>query len=139
MQGAPPLDLLATTGGSIGQGLPVGLGASIACPDRKVICLQADGAGMYTIQALWTMARENTDITVVLLNNKSYAILNLEFSRFSTNPPNRKAQDMLSLANPDISWVSLAQGMGVHASRVTTAVTRVNYAGGPTTIVSPVA
>jgi acetolactate synthase-1/2/3 large subunit len=78
---APAHDWLTLTGGAIGQGLPLALGAALACPERKVIALQADGSAMYTIQALWSMARENADVTVVLLNNKSYAILNIELER----------------------------------------------------------
>jgi acetolactate synthase-1/2/3 large subunit len=78
---APAHDWLTLTGGAIGQGLPLALGAALACPERKVIALQADGSAMYTIQALWSMARENADVTVVLLNNKSYAILNIELAR----------------------------------------------------------
>ena len=83
-QGANPHDWLAITGGAIGQGLPISLGAAIACPDRKVVALQADGSAMYTVQALWSMARENTDVTIVLLNNDSYAILNVELARLKT-------------------------------------------------------
>lgn len=119
-QGAAPHDLLAITGGSIGQGLPVSLGASIACPGRKVIAFQADGSAMYTVQALWTMAREQTDVTIVLLNNNSYAILNVELERLKAGDPNPKTLSMLDLGRPDISWVEIARGMDVSASRATT-------------------
>lgn len=111
--GARPHDWLTLTGGAIGQGLPVAAGAAIACPDRKVIALQADGGGMYTLQALWTIAREQLDVTTIILNNGSYAILNIELMRVGVQNPGPKALSMLDLRNPDISWVSLAEGMGV--------------------------
>lgn len=119
-QGAPRHDWLAITGGSIGQGLPLSLGAAIACPDRKVVAFQADGSAMYTVQALWSMAREKTDVTIVLLNNNSYAILNVELARLKTDEPNDKTLSMLDLSNPGIDWVSIARGMDVTASRATT-------------------
>jgi acetolactate synthase-1/2/3 large subunit len=118
---APPHDWLMLTGGAIGQGLPLSLGASVACPDRKVIALQADGSAMYTVQALWTMARENTDVTVVIMNNRSYAILNIELARVGAGQPTPKTLSMLDLSRPDIDWVSLSDGMGVPATRATTA------------------
>ena len=80
-------DWLTLTGGAIGQGLPLAVGAAIACPDRPVIALEADGSGMYTVQALWTMVREQLDITVLLLNNRSYAILNIELARVGVEAP----------------------------------------------------
>jgi acetolactate synthase I/II/III large subunit len=119
-QGAPKHDWLAITGGSIGYGLPVCLGASIACPDRKVVGLQADGSAMYTVQALWSMARENIDVTVVLLNNSSYNILNVELYRTRAGEPNAKTLSMLDLSNPTIEWVKIAQGMGVSATTANT-------------------
>ncbi len=118
---APAHDWLTLTGGAIGQGLPLSLGAAIACPDRKVIALQADGSAMYTVQALWSMARENTDVTVVLFNNRSYAILNIELARVGAAQPTPKTLSMLDLSRPDISWVDIAVGMGVPATRATTA------------------
>lgn len=118
---APAHDWLTLTGGAIGQGLPLSLGAALACPDRKVIALQADGSAMYTVQALWSMARENTDVTIVLLNNSSYAILNIELSRVGAGTPTAKTLSMLDLSNPDISWVDIATGMGVPATRADTA------------------
>lgn len=118
--GAPRHDWIAITGGSIGFGLPVALGAAIACPDRKVVAFQADGSAMYTVQALWSMVREKTDVTVVLLNNSSYAILNVELARLKTDEPTPKTLSMLDLSNPDIDWVSLARGMAMPAERVTT-------------------
>ncbi len=120
-EGAPPHDWLMLTGGAIGQGLPLSLGASVACPDRKVIALQADGSAMYTVQALWTMARENTDVTVVIMNNKSYAILNIELARVGAGEPTPKTLSMFDLSRPDIDWVSMSEGMGVPATRAATA------------------
>jgi acetolactate synthase-1/2/3 large subunit len=110
-------DWLTPTGGAIGQGLPVALGAALACPERKVIALQADGSAMYTIQALWSMARENADVTVVLLNNKSYAILNIELARVGAGEPNAKTLSMLDLSNPDMDFASIATGLGIRATQ----------------------
>lgn len=119
--GAMRHDWLTLTGGSIGQGLPLGVGAAIACPSRKVICLQADGSAMYTVQALWTMAREKLDITTVIINNGSYAILNIELARVGVGNPGRKALSLLDLTNPAIGWTSISEGMGVPAERAETA------------------
>ena len=118
---APQHEWMTITGGAIGQGLPLSLGAAIACPDQKVIALQADGSAMYTVQALWSMARENTDITVVLLNNRSYAILNIELARVGAGQPTPKTLSMFDLSRPDINWVEISEGMGVPATRATTA------------------
>ena len=118
---APPHEWMTITGGAIGQGLPLSLGAAIARPDQKVIALQADGSAMYTVQALWTMARENTDVTVVLLNNRSYAILNIELARVGAGQPTPKTLSMFDLSRPDINWVDISEGMGVPATRATTA------------------
>ncbi len=120
-QGAAAHDWLAITGGAIGIGLPLALGAAVACPARKVVALQADGSAMYTLQALWTMAREKTDVTAVIFNNRSYAILNMELARVGAGRPNDKTLSMLDLGNPDLDWVQLSEGMGVPASRVTSA------------------
>ena len=120
-ENARPHDWLMLTGGAIGLGLPLALGASIACPDRKVIALQADGSAMYTVQALWTMARENTDVTVVIMNNRSYGILNIELARVGAGLPTPKTLSMLDLSRPDIDWVAIAEGMGVPATRATNA------------------
>jgi acetolactate synthase-1/2/3 large subunit len=119
--GAAPHDWLAITGGSIGIGLPLALGASVACPDRKVVTLQADGSAMYTLQALWTMAREQSDVTVVLLNNSSYGILNIELARVGAGKPNDKTLSMFDLGNPALDWVSLSRSLGVAATRAETA------------------
>jgi len=118
--GAAKHDWLNLTGGAIGQGLPLGVGAAIACPDRKVMCLQADGSAMYTLQALWTMAREDLDVTTVILNNSSYAILNIELARVGVSNPGPKALSMLDLSNPTIDWVALSEGQGVPAVRTDT-------------------
>jgi acetolactate synthase-1/2/3 large subunit len=118
--GAPPHDWLSLTGGAIGQGMPVATGAAVACPDRKVICLQADGGAMYTIQALWTQAREGLDVTTVIFNNRSYAILNIELNRVGAKTGGTKAKEMLDLSRPDMDFVSIAQGLGVPATRATT-------------------
>ncbi len=117
---APPHDWLFHTGGAIGFGMPVAIGASVACPDRKVITMQSDGSAMYTVQALWTQAREGLDIVTVLFSNRTYAILQVELKRLGADAGGPKAQAMLDLGNPNIGWVKLAQGLGVNASRATT-------------------
>jgi acetolactate synthase I/II/III large subunit len=114
-------DWLMLTGGAIGQGLPLALGAAIAAPDRRVIALTGDGAGMYTLQALWSMAREQTDITIIVLANRAYTILNIEWMRMQLGTPGASAADMLNLAKPDIAWATLAIGMGVPAIAVSSA------------------
>lgn len=118
-----PHDWLSLTGGSIGWGLPAAVGAAIACPDRKVICLEGDGSAMYTIQSLWTMAREQLDIAVVIFNNRKYSILELEFGRTGARGgvPGPKAASMLDIGSPDMDFVAIATGLGVAASRATTA------------------
>jgi len=114
-----PHDHLALAGGAIGQGVPVATGAAIACPDRKVVCLEGDGSGMYTLQALWTQARESLDVTTLIFANHSYAILNIELARVGAGAAGPKAFSMLDLHNPELDWVKLASGMGVEASRAT--------------------
>jgi len=118
--GAAPHDWLTLTGGAIGQGLPVATGAAIACPDRPVLCLESDGSAMYTLQSLWTQAREGADVTTVVYNNRSYAILNLELSRVGAEP-GPISRHMFDLSQPQLDFVSLARGMGVPASRAETA------------------
>ena len=108
-------------GGSIGGGMPMALGAAIACPDRKVVNLQADGSGMYTVQALWSMAREQADVVVVVIKNDAYAILDLELARVRDKEKNAKMKSMMDLDNPTLDWVSLSTGLGVPASRARTA------------------
>jgi acetolactate synthase-1/2/3 large subunit len=115
--GCPPHDWLTLTGGSIGFGMPVATGAAVACPDRPVLNLQADGSAMYTLQSLWTQAREGLDVTTVILANRSYAILNLELSRVGVAEPGPAALAMLDLTRPDLDFVALAHGMGVPAER----------------------
>jgi acetolactate synthase-1/2/3 large subunit len=115
--GAPPHDWINNRGGSIGYGMPVAIGAAIACPDRKVIALEGDGSAMYTLQSLWTMAREALDVTVLILANGSYNILRGELANVGVNNPGPRAVDMLSLRRPDLDWVALARGMGVEAAR----------------------
>lgn len=112
---------LMLTGGAIGYGLPTAVGAAIACPDRKVIALQADGSGMYTVQALWTMAREALDITVVIFHNAKYQILQVELARVGVTERGPAAEALTDLSHPDLDWTHLARGMGVPAERATTA------------------
>jgi len=119
--GAPPHDWLNNMGGSIGLGMPLATGAAVACPDRKVICLEGDGSGMYTVQSLWTQAREGLDVTTVVFANRTYAILRHELAGVGAGTPGRKAADMLDIGRPDLDWVALARGMGVEATRATTA------------------
>ncbi len=118
---AQPHDWLSLTGGSIGYGLPCAVGVAVACPDRKVVCVHGDGGAMYTIQALWTMARENLDVTVVILSNRKYQILQVELARVGAQTMNKKTLDMLDLTNPDLSFVEMGRGMGVESSLATTA------------------
>ena len=118
--GAPRHDVLTLTGGAIGQGLPVAVGAAVACPDRPVFALQGDGSAMYTIQSLWTMAREQLDVTVVIFNNRSYAILNIELERVGARGAGPKAKSQLDLAGPNLDFVALGNGMGVPSVRVDT-------------------
>jgi acetolactate synthase-1/2/3 large subunit len=119
--GAPRHDVLALTGGAIGQGLPVAVGAATASPDRPVLALVGDGSAMYTIQALWTIAREGLDVTTVILNNRSYGILNIELERVGADKIGPKAKAQLDLSEPAIDFVAMAKGMGVSAQRVATA------------------
>jgi acetolactate synthase-1/2/3 large subunit len=115
-----PHDSLSLTGGSIGQGVPLATGAAFACPDRKVVCLQGDGGAMYTLQALWTQAREKRDVTTVIFANRSYAILQVELMRVGAENPGPKALSLFDLHNPELNWVQLASGMGVEATRAET-------------------
>lgn len=119
--GAPRHDLLTLTGGAIGQGLPNAIGAAIACPTRPVIALIGDGTAMYTLQALWTMAREQLNVTVVIFNNASYSVLNVELERVGAERVGPKARAQLDLDGPRLDFARLAQGMGVHGVRVDSA------------------
>ncbi len=117
---AAPHTLFFLTGGAIGQGLPNALGAALACPDRRVIAFQADGSGLYTLQALWSMARENADVTVVVCANRRYRILQAELARAGIAEPGPKAHSVTDLTRPAIDWASLAKGFGVPACSVRT-------------------
>ena len=117
---AAPHTMCFITGGAIGQGLPNALGAALACPDRRVIAFQADGSGLYTLQALWSMARESANVTVVVCANRSYRILQAELKRAGIAEIEPKAQRLTSLTQPTIDWVALAKGFGVPACSVQT-------------------
>jgi Thiamine pyrophosphate-requiring enzymes [acetolactate synthase, pyruvate dehydrogenase (cytochrome), glyoxylate carboligase, phosphonopyruvate decarboxylase] len=117
-KGAPRHDWLGNTGGSIGIALPLAVGAAVACPEKRVLCLSADGSGMYTLQALWTMAREALNITTIVFANKDYAVLKREFSYLGVGEPGQRARDMFEIGRPDLDWVQLAKGMGVVGVRV---------------------
>ncbi len=119
--GALPHSSLGLTGGAIGQGLPNAVGAAIACPDRRVIALQADGSGMYTLQALWTAARESLDVKTIICANRMYRILKVELARADISQPGPAARSLTDLGSPDLDWVSLARGMGVPGERAETA------------------
>jgi acetolactate synthase-1/2/3 large subunit len=116
--GVPPFSLLTLTGGSLGQGAPCAVGAAIACPDRPVINFQADGAGMYTLQALWTEAKEGLNVTTLICSNRSYDILKVEYGRLGVSP-GKGASHLTDLAG--IDWVNLGKGMGVPSVKVTSA------------------
>jgi acetolactate synthase-1/2/3 large subunit len=119
-QSASPHVWLAHTGGALGLGLPLSLGAAIACPERKTICLLGDGSAMYTLQALWTIAREKLDVIAIVFANRAYAILNYELQRLGVER-GAAALAMLDLTRPQLRFVDLARGMGVEGSRVETA------------------
>jgi acetolactate synthase-1/2/3 large subunit len=114
-----PHDWLNVTGGAIGGGIPLATGAAIAAPDRRVINLQADGSAMYTIQGLWTQAREKLDVTTVIFSNRKYQILIGELANVGANP-GRTAMDMMDLGNPDLDFVKMGEGMGVPGAHATT-------------------
>jgi acetolactate synthase-1/2/3 large subunit len=109
---------LTLTGGAIGQGLPNAVGAALACPDRKIIAFQADGSGMYTLQSLWTMAREGLEVVVVICANRAYRILQVELARAGIAEPGKAARSLTDLGSPALDWVALARGHGVPGSRV---------------------
>jgi len=119
--GAAPHTLLSLTGGAIGQGLPCATGAAIACPDRPVIALQADGSGLYTLQSLWTQAHEGLNVTTVVCANRSYRILRIELARAGIAQPGPKALALTGFEQPAPDWVALGRGFGVPAERVETA------------------
>jgi acetolactate synthase-1/2/3 large subunit len=142
--GAARHDWLTVTGGSIGQGLPAAVGCAVACPNRKVISLEGDGSAMYTVQALWTMANQDLDITVVLYANHSYKILNVEMIRVGVEAPSPKASEMLEIEGPCLDWVALTTGMGLPVSEATTAaefeeqIAKAMAAKGPQLIIATV-
>lgn len=115
-----PHDYLQITGGAIGIGTPLSAGAAVACLDRKVIGLQADGSAMYTIQGLWTQARENLDVVTILFNNGAYKILHGEMRNVGVEDFGRNAKRMLNLDEPGLDWLALSKGLGVEAGRATT-------------------
>jgi acetolactate synthase-1/2/3 large subunit len=119
--GCPRHDLITLTGGAIGQGLPNAVGAAVACPDRPVLALIGDGTAMYTIQALWSMARENLHVVSIIFNNASYSVLNVELERVGAGSGGDKARAQLDLHGPRLNFAQLAQGMGVHAVRTNSA------------------
>ena len=118
--GAPPFTYLSLTGGAIGQGLPCATGAALACPDRKVLAFQADGSGMYTLQALWTQARESLNVTTIICANRAYRVLRLEMSRMGMEA-GPQARGLTDLTAPVLDWVEIARGLGVPATRADSA------------------
>jgi acetolactate synthase-1/2/3 large subunit len=108
------------TGGAIGDAQPMALGAALACPSRKVIAVTGDGSAMYSLQAMWTMARENLDVVTVVCANRSYNILNIELMRMGAQNPGPKTLSMVDLGNPVLDFVKMAEGLGVEASRAET-------------------
>jgi len=143
-RGAPPHDWLGNTGGSIGIALPLAVGAAVACNRRPVLCLSADGSGMYTLQGLWTMAREGLNITTVIFANRAYEVLKREFASLGIGEPGATASSLFGIGRPDLDWVSLAKGMGVPGTRVDSldafnkALKHGFEAGGPTLIEVPI-
>jgi acetolactate synthase-1/2/3 large subunit len=118
---APPHSYLTLTGGAIGFGMPCGVGAALACPDRKVVVLEGDGSGLYTVQALWTQARENLDIVNVVFANQTYNILQVELARAGVSEPGPQSLGMTQLGNPTVDWCSLSRSFGVPARSVKSA------------------
>jgi acetolactate synthase-1/2/3 large subunit len=140
----PRHDWLCLTGGSIGSGMPQAVGAALACPDRQVFALCGDGAAAYTLQALWTQAREKQNVINIVFANHSYLVLNFELARVGAGEPGPAAQQMLSLDNPKMDWVKLSEGFGVPARRAATAgefdtaLKAAVEAGGPHVIVAEI-
>ena len=126
--GAPPHDYLQNTGGSIGMGIPVATGAAVACPGRKVVSMQADGSAMYTIQALWTQAREQLDVLTIVFANRTYAILQHEMRGVGVAELGENSRRMLNIDHPTLDFVRMAQGMGVEAARAGTVAELVSLA-----------
>lgn len=120
MAGSAPHDYLQITGGAIGIGFPLAAGAAVACPDRKVVLLQADGSGMFTLQALWTHAREQLDVISIVFSNREYAILYNELRQVGVESPGENAKRMLDLDNPAFDWTAMATAAGVESAKVST-------------------
>jgi acetolactate synthase-1/2/3 large subunit len=118
LESAAPHSWLTLTGGAIGQGIPCATGAAIACPGRRVVSFQADGSGLYTVQALWTQARESLDVTTIVCANRAYRILQIELARAGVAQPGLAARGLTDLGSPPLDWVKLASGMGVAAVSV---------------------
>ena len=116
--GARPHDVLQNMGGSIGFGTPVATGAALACPDRRVFCMVGDGSAMYTIQSLWTQAREGLNVTTIIFANHSYQILKVEFGNMGFGAPGPQALGLMDIDRPRIDWVAMGKSMGVPAVRV---------------------
>jgi acetolactate synthase-1/2/3 large subunit len=116
-----PYSQLNLTGGAIGQGMPLALGAALACPDRKVINIEADGSAMYTVQALWSQAREKANVITVICSNRKYLIIEIECQAAGYRSLGAETRALTSLASPALDWVALSRGMGVPAASVTTA------------------
>lgn len=137
---APPHDCIDITGGAIGFGLPAAVGAAVAAPGRRVVALIGDGSAMYTVQSLWTMAREQLDVTVVIFDNRSYRILRGELANMGGPQPGENARRMLDLDSPDLDWVSMAKAQGVPGVCVDTlagfdkALRQANATAGPSLI-----
>jgi acetolactate synthase I/II/III large subunit len=119
--GARPHDLINNMGGSIGYSTPVATGAALACPDRRVFCMVGDGSAMYTIQSLWTQARENLNVTTIIFANNSYAILKAEYANMGAGAPGERALSMIDIDKPRIDWLAMAKSMGVPGIAVETA------------------
>jgi len=116
--GSPPFSYLTQPGGAIGLGLPCATGAALACPERRVLCIQADGSAMYTLQSLWTQAREELNVTTILCSNRSYRVLRVELSRAGIKEPGPQTIGLTDLSRPPIEWAALSRSMGVPAVRV---------------------
>lgn len=125
--GCPPFSYLSLTGGAIGQGLPCATGAALACPDRRVLAFEADGSGMYTLQALWSHARAGLNITTVICANHSYRVLRIEMARAGITEPGSRAVALTDLSHPVLDWVEIARGMGLPAARAETAEAMVEH------------
>ncbi|HPP06449.1 MAG TPA: acetolactate synthase large subunit, partial [Syntrophorhabdaceae bacterium] len=118
---APPHSLLTITGGSIGYGMPCAVGAALACPERPVINVEADGSAMYTVQALWTQAHESLNVKTLICSNRSYNILKIELARADIKTMGKNSLSLIELDNPPVNWVEIARGFGIEAKSVETA------------------